>query len=283
MAKRVISHGAWLPHMDPPPDREVERMLDDPAWWVQVKHDGWRLLAYVTKALEVVGSNRYGEAHEVPDGLVPALRRVPEIGIDAEVEVGPSLTILDVLHVKGIGDLRGLPYAVRFEAAELLVKKLGDPRIRLVETAREAKAKRALMARVRHELGEGVIFKRSDALYLEGRSRTMFRVLNRHRADVVVMKRTHDGPDAHHSFEMYVYRGKNLVNVGSVSAQKYYDAFKPGQSAVAEVEYKYVTPDGRLFQPAIKRLRTDKRPAQCTVLQLKGTNRRFATKGKVLA
>jgi bifunctional non-homologous end joining protein LigD len=290
--RAVLPMKGWLP--TDATAVEAAAMMTSPDWLAQEKENGVHVIAYV-QAEGVVATNKRGEVLGLPGEVTAALRRLPAATIVAgeKLHVGPALFApFDLLALEG-QDLRSDTTERRFTE----LKRLGapwkwgveDPKtvVQLVRTAMTARENETLRTCVARERGEGLIFKRKDAPYTEGRPATggtMRRWKFKHQADVIVMRRKEAGGPA--SFEMYLMVPGQLEPqyVGNVTAGKAWGELAPGELGVVMVEYAYASPppDQKLTMPQVKRppgapryLRRDKSPAECGIGQLVVARKRF--------
>lgn len=259
---------AWLP--TDCTEAEAAKFIDDPLYCAQAKEDGIHVFVRCQDGID--GFNRRGEAHPIPDVIQKALAgALPEPSfLDGEKlhrpVAGKWLMLFDALMIAG-EDIQALTYQERWARVSALAL---PPAIGLVRSAFTAEEKRALVDELRAANAEGVIFKRLDAPYRQGRpviGGPMRRLKFRKTAEVILERRA---VDSTRSFEMYVIQGNDMVNVGSVSARQFYEQLEPKQIAIGSVTYLYASPSLKLVQPVLvdPPWRTDKRPADCTAAQL---------------
>lgn len=263
----AAGQAAWLPtDLD---EAEAQRLLKDRAWVMQEKADGIHVMVREQSGL-VTAYNRRGEPYGLPEAIAlqfcaPALPCL----IDGEwLQRARRYVAYDILEA-GDMDLRKMGYAERFKRLVPMVRAMGGGSVGLIRSADTPGAKVALLAALRGERAEGVIFKHRDAPYVSGRpphGGFMRRWKFRERADVIVRRRP---GDSKRSFDMFAMGQTGPVEIGSVSAHTFYGELKPGEALIAEVSYLYASDESRLIQPSIVRLRTDKRPEECRVDQLK--------------
>jgi bifunctional non-homologous end joining protein LigD len=257
-------------------DAGLERLLDDDYYLAQQKLDGMRLLAHVGPA-DVVATNRQGQVTSLDSSVRQAVRDVVDPGsvLDGELvsEKGAVYWLFDLLQL-GDEDLRERGYHERYGLLQGL--ELAPP-LRLVPTARTTAQKRELVARLRAQHAEGIVFKRDDAPYRPGRPASggpqlKYKFIK--SADVVITA------NAGNAYQMAAYDGDRLRAVGKVFAGTTNDSRREldellaaGETPVAEVRYLYATDDDLLYQPVFVQRRDDKEPADCAVAQLVRTSR----------
>ena len=265
----------WLPtDID---EREVEGFLTNDNYCAQVKEDGIHVLASRNAQGRVDTRNRRGELHTVPEAFAKMVAQwAPETMVDGERLHEGGFVGFDMLYDAG-NELRGKPYRDRLLRLTEFALDVNSPLFRVVETALDTEAKRALVDRLRAENKEGVIFKDLRSAYTPGRTAwgwSMRRLKFLKSMTAMIMRRPADytGKDANKaSFEVFLTDQGKWVNIGTVSAQQFYDRLKPGESAIAEVSYLYATPGNRVVQPRLKRpnpFRSDKQAEDCTLDQL---------------
>jgi bifunctional non-homologous end joining protein LigD len=258
-------------------EQEATRMIASSDYFLQAKMDGKRIMVVTSSAGVVQLLNRNGLSTTVPQGTkLPALP--PASCLDCEfmheTHTWIGLDMLqwageDLTRMSASDRYRWMTRPFRDHAGRLLPGELGlgfgfTP----VETAFSLEAKTVLLTRLRLQKAEGLIFRRSNAPYSPGRVNAggpLFKLPWRKRADFAVIRKPGDDKRA---FEVFAYDGSKAVNVGRVTAHGYYDQVPAGTVAVVELEYLYGSKDGRLVQPTILRIRTDKRPDECLISQI---------------
>ena len=265
--------------LNPVDSHEVDALLHDDAWVAQQKLDGTRVLCHVVDG-EVLPTNRSGQKTAMGGGVLKGLIHLPNgTVVDGEVVKldGEEIYFLfDVLEFAG-DDVSKESYAKRFERlTDELEPGLSDP-VRVLETATTGAQKRSLYERLMQAGAEGIVFKDKRAPWSPGRPSsggTQLKCKFVSAADVLLVE------NAGNAYRMQVYAGGKLRDIGKVfsgttnESRKALDArLEKGQRVVAEVRYLYATDDLNLFQPVFVRARTDKAEKECTLEQLKQTNR----------
>ncbi len=246
-------------------DDELERYLEDDRYGLQEKHDGERRPVMVVGGV-ASGGNKKGQSvplTPVAEAALLGLRR--DVVLDAE-EVGDTLYVFDMTSVTSLDgketrDVSGMPFEHRARLCEALALK-GDA-LRWVPVAVGTEAKRALLARVRDGVGEGVVFKRLGSPYVPGRgidgSQVKFKFWKTLSAEVT-------GHNAKRSVSMGVYDDAGTLRpCGNVTVP----ANMPVPPVGSVIEVKYMPSDRgtMLQQPGLKALRTDVDPAECLASQ----------------
>lgn len=208
--------------------------LEDDAYCAQEKLNGERML--VQKAgSTVVALNRQGEARVIPDTVAAvAMTSGLDFLLDGEWTAG-QFVAFDILSISGV-DVTALPQAARFAAlAEV------SP-FRLVRQAL-AEDKIALLASVRAEKGEGLVFKLRDASYLDGRTEVGVKFKFWKSASFLVT-------------DLDIAKG--TVGLGSFGRCSFpFAGAWPKVGDIVEIRYLLLTKAGKLSQPAFLGVRHD--------------------------
>ena len=181
-------------------------------------------------------------------------------------------------------DLRDLPLLQRKTLLHAMLPSTGP--LRYSEHVEDAGIRTFAAMR---DLGlEGVVAKRADSPYRAGRSDAWVKVRTERTGDFVIAGwvPNKSNPEDLGALALAEYRGDSLVFCGRVGAGLHVRAraeldarlrrLPPGEALatdrnvhwvaprlVCEVAYKEYTLDGRLRQPAFRRLRDDKPPGEC--------------------
>jgi len=252
--------GIGLHLLEQASESDIEKFIKDDSFLAQEKIDGER--RPVARRETVIGSNKNGFQTTLPAEVAEALLVLPpDTEIDAE-QVGEVLHVFDVMRV-GRECQRGKPCGERLLVAEGLVGFVGRPAsIVVVDTAFGTYAKRALYNRLRAQNKEGIVFKRIDACYGEGKNNDQYKVKFTESATLQVAS-VHP---AKRSIAVQAYDETGaVVPLGSVTIPANYPV--PELNALVEVGYLYVVKS--LVQPVYKGVRADQCVGACTVKQLK--------------
>jgi ATP-dependent DNA ligase len=208
--------------------------LEDDAWCAQEKLNGERML--LQKAGTAVRAfNRQGEARTLPDTVAAvALTSVADFILDGEWIAGQFVSF-DVISING-ADVTALPQAARFAAlAEV------SP-FRLVRQAL-SEDKHALLASVREEKGEGIVFKLRDAAYLDGRTEVGVKFKFWKSASFLVK-------------DLDIAKG--TVGLGTFGRCAFpFAGTWPKVGDIVEIRYLLITKNSKLSQPAFLGVRHD--------------------------
>lgn len=235
---------------------DLERLLDDDDWAAQEKMDGVRMRAIRTNSLWV-GMGRRGTRVDLPAATVQALDSAfgvvaGDLDIDGEL-VGTVYYPFDL--IEGGGD--NLEQTAFGERERALAKLLtfATPGIRMVRAARTSAEKRALFKKVAEANGEGLILRRLDATYYEGRPNSGGLVLKFKFVETASVLVTEINSKRSVAIAARGPAGQALP-VGNVTIPP--NAAMPSIGDICEVEYLYYFgPGGSLFQPVYKASRMD--------------------------
>lgn len=254
-AKPIIA----LPQLlNPVRDEEhLEQLIQSPLWIMQEKVDGERRMVKVVTSGVVQGINCSGHEVPLPLDVKDALRALnldSGIILDGEL-VGDRYYVFDVIGGAGvtladrIGRLESIPINSAFSTSS---KARTLNRVSVATTIGE---KRTLLAQVRADGGEGVVFKQLGSLYEPGRpdsGGTQLKYKLYATAVVRVMR-----INAQRSVLVGVVADdSSLQAVGNVTIPP--NAPLPALDSLLQVRYLYAYPGGgSLYQPVYQRPRAD--------------------------
>lgn len=247
----------------------------DPHFYFEQKLDGVRLAVMVNNG-KVTGINRSGGETPVDRVIAKALANVLGEWIFDGEWVDDIFWVFDLPLAPNI-ELR-TPYALRRESLDAIVPVLSErthDTIRLLPTHRTAEAKVAITRWVVEHNAEGLMIKDTRGTYMSGRrSNAMLKAKLVETAECVVLE---VGREDKQSVAVGLYEDGVLVDVGSVKVrERVLSTIKPGD--VIEVAYLYATRENRrLYQPVFRNTRSDKISSECTIDQLKYTDRSVLT------
>jgi bifunctional non-homologous end joining protein LigD len=246
---------------------EAQQLIADDNWCAQEKFDGKRVLIQ-KRGTAVIGINRKGLSIGLPLNIVSAAQAFKgDFLIDGEA-VGEMFYAFDLL-ARGGHDWRQQPFRQRYTELMNLLASGQQRSIQLAATAWDSKAKTAMLTLLQCENREGIVFKRADAAYTQGRPNSGGPQL-KHKfyatASVIVGK-----VNRQRSIEMKMLLGQEHIAVGNVTIPPNHSVPKPGQ--VVEVRYLYAFAASRcLYQPIFLGLRSDVLQTECLASQLKFKN-----------
>lgn len=254
--------------LNPIEESEVQQFILNPAFCAQEKFDGKRMLLQKQGAA-IHGINRKGLLCGLPSLVVHSAQRIPgDFILDGEC-VGEVLHVFDLLMLNG-EDLKPLPYQDRYVSLMNLVAAYQSDHIahhiQLAPLYCNLKAKSELLADLKWDEKEGIVFKKLDAPYTPGRPNsggTQFKHKFYATVSAVVSK-----INDKRSVEIRLLNGDGWVQAGNVTIPSNFNIPKVGQ--VIEVRYLYAFKDsGSLFQPTYLGARDDVAVMDCKTTQLK--------------
>jgi bifunctional non-homologous end joining protein LigD len=249
--------------LNPIEDSQLDAFINDPAFCMQEKFDGRRVLIQKLGD-KCSGINRKGLTIGLPETIIASARNIAgDFIIDGE-SIADHFYAFDILMLNG-EDLRPLPYVQRWESLCHLINSNCADSIYWVDTAFSLECKRAMFEILSE--AEGVVFKRILSPYTPGRPSTggdQFK-LKFHATLSAVVAVINDK----RSVEIRLFDDQQgWVLAGNVAIPA--NLTIPQIGAVVEIKYLYAfKQSGCLFQPIYLGLRGDIDREECTVDQLK--------------
>lgn len=249
--------------LNPVDEAQAQKLLDDPAWWLQEKYDGKRVLVRKDTSGAVIGINRKGLTIGLPEPIVAQAQHISgTFVIDGEC-IGDKLFTFDCLEREGI-EVAGFPYSKRHE---ILMGFVGKGAIECAPTAAGPGNKRDLFQLLKGGNREGVVFKHANAPYTAGRpasggTQVKFKFVT---TGSFIVAKVNAGKRSV-ALEVLDDTGKH-VSVGNVTIPA--NQKVPGVGTIVECRYLYMFPGGSLFQPVLLGVRDDLEPNSCGIQQLK--------------
>jgi bifunctional non-homologous end joining protein LigD len=143
--------------LNPIEEVDLPRLIRDPAYWLQQKHDGRRLLVQKRGAI-ITGINKLGFSVAVPSTIEKAAQVFSqEFIIDGEA-VGDVFHVFDLLSIDG-ESVTAQPYTDRYLHLMNLLASGQQRFIKLVQSAYMPKQKQDMLDDLRKQGREGVVFK----------------------------------------------------------------------------------------------------------------------------
>lgn len=231
-------------------EEQAMRLIDDDAFGAQEKKNGKRLICDKASS-NIRGVNKKG-IEIVPAYEIATAISTHEDGTYDGEAIGQTLHTFDLLSYSG-ACLRHLSYEDRYVLLERILKPSAN--IKLVPLARTREEKLALYNRVMAENGEGLVFKRLDSVFAEGRPNSggdQLKMKFWRQATVCVASIN----PSKRSVTMSMLENGMMVGVGSCTVPPNYPMPAPG--ALFEVRYLYAYRNGgSLFQPQYEGERDD--------------------------
>lgn len=250
--------------LNPISEEQLESCLSDPAFCLQEKFDGKRILLWKIGDT-VTGVNRKGLRVGLPQSLVLDVLHAPQdFLLDGEL-VGERFHGFDLIHLAG-EDFRPMPYKHRLECLQTILTSLKSALLPVIATAFTTAEKRALLEEVKRRRGEGVVCKLLDAPYEPGKPNqggTQLKFKFTASCSVIV-----GGVNRQRSVSMRLWHRNQLVEAGNVTVPANQPI--PNVAAVIEVRYLYAFKQSRaLYQPVYLGERDDIDELACTTEQLR--------------
>jgi bifunctional non-homologous end joining protein LigD len=237
---------------------EVTALINDDLWCCQEKYDGERMLIQRTAIGLFKAANRKGVNVPVPRHVQDALKAVkgPWV-IDGEI-VGEKFYAFDLLE-SGIGDYRSLNYIRRQVDLQNGFGDIESKYFEVAPTVFYGSAKKGFIYGLKTANKEGVVFKKLDAPWNEGRPNSGGSALKLkfwESCSCVVINVNSDRRSV-----TVALGDKPMGNVTIPS-----NHFVPIPGDVVEVRYLYVNgADGALYQPLYLGVRRDVTAEECTL------------------
>jgi bifunctional non-homologous end joining protein LigD len=244
--------------------QQAARLIQNPNYGGQEKENGKRRIV-VRNGNQVFCFNREGEKRNLPPAVVKIIlqHHLTRFVIDTELcgtVIAPRVRIFDSL-ILGDELLGQQEYQFRLNRTHEEFDNF-NPMFFVLYTARTPEEKLALCKKLYAENAEGMVFKRMDAIYKQGRAGQHFKLKFWKDADVVVIG---PSPEGHDSVEIGVYKNGKLHRISGVSLIGR-ERVKAGD--VITVKYLYATKNLHIVQPIMLQKRDDKQPKACTADQL---------------
>jgi len=257
---------------------QLPKYLTNPAWWFEQKLDGIRLAVRIEN-LDVQVWGRNGTLVTKPEAQIArrAFQKFPGTWTFDGEFVDGKFWVFDMPHALDVVS-PDMPYEQRRDKLDKFEGVLvsHSDLIRVLPTYRTADEKFTIAQACIADNCEGLILKRKDAPYLEGkRSPYMLKAKFWESADVIVTEVAREGK---RSIAIAVYSDDSLVDIGSCTVtDRMLRTLNPGD--VVEVKYLYAADPQRprIYQPSFLRIRDDKSPEECTIDQIKYTSKRVLT------
>jgi len=251
--------------LTPIDEEDVDKYLEDDDWCAQEKMDGKHGMLKTNK-VSLIAANKQGLEMSIPKVLEESMIRLfgeQDAIFDGE-QIGNKFYIFDLLAWQGV-DLRNRNYRERYEVLLQIFPKRQIENF-IVVNAAFGIAKMALYKKLKEEGKEGIVFKKCNALWSEGRPET--------GGDMVKCKFwaslsaiVSDEVTGKASFSSYVLDPSGeRVDLGRCSAL---GKVMPKAGDVVEIKYLYAYRGGKLVQQVLLGIRDDVDLEECTTRQLK--------------
>lgn len=238
-------------------------LLEDDTYWAQEKYDGERRPVFKS-ATKILGTNKEGISINLNKKFEDALSQINHtFKVDCE-DLGDKLAIFDITELNG-ESLDALSFEHRYEKLVTIFQGVKSDALILAKVAKTSSEKQAMLSLLSSRNAEGMVFKRKDAPYTNGKSLTGTQQKFKFYAEASVIV-------LHQNNKRSVLMGVvdsagNTIAVGNVTIPA--NAEIPAVGTVIEVRYLYAYPGGALFLPTYKSVRTDQTQSSCTQDKLK--------------
>ncbi len=244
-------------------EAEVERLLDDPNWFMQEKLDGRRMLLEKDGRM-IIPINKKGFAISAAVTILQSAENLKhDCVLDGEC-IGDYYYAFDLLELKG-EDLRSQPFEQRYIALLNLFGASQMRHIRLVGC--EVSRKRPAFNELKAKKAEGVVFKDKRAPYTAGRPNSGGTQLKHKFVATLSAVVTTINPQRSVTVSL-LDTNTGWHPVGNVTIPANHKV--PACGTVVEVRYLHAfTQSRKLFQPVYLGERKDVDQIECLITQLK--------------
>lgn len=288
----------------------TQKYIDDPAWIMQQKMDGARMVSVITQTEDGwdifytnngTGPIAFSAAKLKLPPLTEALKKLldrfdnlKDLVLDGELIIEDGVYwVFDLLQATDLAGLELSTPQMKLEWRHALLHEMfgeGNELVKLSPTAYSSEQKKAMWAAVQLEGVEGAVSKRLDSIYQPG-ARSIDWVKHKlvKTADVIVTAATREIDD-----KGIVRKGSAKIEVYSTQIEDTGPAIEPVRrrvpigsasligkdlsievGSVVEIEYLYFTGKG-VIQPRITRIRPDKKAEECDLAQFPEYTRKIA-------
>lgn len=259
--------------LNPISDAEANELIHDPSWCAEIKHDGMRML------LVIENGDAYGVNRRKLKLALPSKVRDAALGysfnsktiLDGEC-IGDTFVVFDVLMFDG-ADITTMPYSWRLDYRHKVSYRLFD--LSYTKTATTAQDKASLFEAARTNVEEGIVWKRLDAHYVDGRPNRGGNALKQKFVERATVRVSGRHPSKRSvSVEVTDPATGNWIGVGNVTVPPNKDI--PPTGSLVDVQYLYFAV-GSIYQPVYVGHRPDLTESDCCFSQLKCVSDRKST------
>jgi bifunctional non-homologous end joining protein LigD len=224
---------------------------NDDEWVAQEKFDGENRIVTASEGI-VGGVNRKGLTCPVPAHWRAAdLPNADGRTVLCGEDMGAELVAFDIVEIDGLC-IRHVGFVQRHRVlATMVASNKGPDWLKVAPIAVGTAEKKALLARIVAENGEGIVYKLAAAPFDEGRSLNAVKHKLQESSTFVVTKINDKRSIA---IALHAADG-TIVPTGNATVPANHDI--PAVGALVEIEYMYRYEDGALEQPKYKGVRTD--------------------------
>lgn len=262
-AKALFGHFVQEP--SPINFHQLMALTGDPAWGFQIKANGEnRLVRYVDANTALQGGNKKGQMAPVPLQWQTAADTVGRAFVANGEHVGDDFHAFDLLEIDG-KDIRQLPQSQRLLRLAVLMRALQGSNFKLVDCVYDTREKRELIEFAQANNLEGIVAKRCDAPYTQGRGADSLKFVFREVATCIVTAHN----DKRSVQVALLNEAGHLVPRGSVTIPANREL--PPLNSLVDVQYMYDNGNSfeiPVYDPNGVSPRTDVERAACTFKQV---------------
>jgi len=246
-------------------EADLDRLLNDPNWFMQEKLDGRRMLLE-KHGEHIIPVNKKGFAISAPLTIRQSAERLKfDCVLDGE-SIGDYLHVFDLLELDG-KDLQQQSYEERYIALLNLIAGSHTRHIQIVQCFTSTKDKRSWFRDLQVKRAEGVVFKDKRAPYTPGRPNSGGTQLKHKFVATLSAVVTTINPQRSVTVSL-LDTETGWHPVGNVTIPANHKV--PACGCVVEIRYLHAfTQSRKLFQPVYLGERQDIDPIECTMTQLK--------------
>lgn len=252
--------------LNPIEDDQLESLMMGNQWVMQKKMDGVRLMIRRKNNTEFIGYSRTGREVAVPLNIVEALSLLdmPDFFMDGEL-VGDVYYAFDLIEIHI--PLQNENYNLRKSTLNSILNRKPSSSVVCVKDFVRLENKAKEFERIKHNGGEGVVFKKIAATYQVGRPSSggdylKFKFYKTCSATVSTI-------NDRRSVGLGLYNSSgDLIPIGNCTIPINHRI--PEVGSLVEVKYLYARlPSHALYQPSYLGERSDIRIDECVLSQLK--------------
>jgi bifunctional non-homologous end joining protein LigD len=215
---------------------------------------------------KIVAANKQGLEKSLPRSVEEAIQSLSyDVTLDGEL-IGGRFYVFDILQDQDT-DCRSFTYKTRYERLRKIFPDYQLGSLHLVPAVWSTSAKSAMFTKLKAEDREGIVFKRMDTPWSEGRPEVGGNMIKcKFWASLsAIVSEEETGKS---SFVSYVLDAKTgeRVDLGRCSAL---GKVMPKAGDVVELKYLYCHKGGKLIQQSLLGIRDDVSPDECTTKQIK--------------
>ena len=251
--------------LTPIEESEVIKYIEDDLWCAQEKMDGKHGIIK-KEGSTILAANKQGLEMAIPRSVEEAVQSLSyDITFDGEL-INGRFYVFDILQDQTT-DCRTLSYKARYERLRKIFPDYQLGSLHLVPMVFSTSAKAAMFSKLKAEDREGIVFKRMDTSWSEGRPEVGGNMVKcKFWASLsAIVSEEETGKSSFASYVLDATTGER-VDLGRCSAL---GKVAPKVGDVVEIKYLYAYKGGKLIQQSLLGIRDDVSPNECTTKQLK--------------